>query len=61
MLKIIEAVRAVLEAAAADLVLEEGHEKIDQQDYDWYVHDLGALAMKSKAFIEKIKYAEVKE
>ena len=59
--KIIEAVRAVCEAAAADLVLEEGHEKIDPQDYEWFVHDLGVIAMKSKRFIEKIKYAEVKE
>ncbi len=61
MLKILEAVRAVLEAGAEELVMEESHDKINQTEYDWYVHDLGALAMKTKSFIQTIKYQEVKE
>lgn len=56
MLKILEAIRAVVEAGAEELVMEEAHDKINQRDYDWYVHDLGALAMKTKDFINKIKY-----
>jgi len=57
MLKMLEAIRAVLEAGAEELVMEEAHDKISQRDYDWYVHDLGALAMKTKSFIQTIKYA----
>lgn len=61
MRKMLEALKAVLEVAAEELVMEEGHEKINQQEYDWFVHDLGRMAMKSKEFIQIIKYEEVKE
>ena len=61
MRRVLEALKAVLDLAGEELALEECHEKIDQLDYDWFVHDIGSLAMKSKAMIDKIKYTEVKE
>tara|TARA_R100001594_G_scaffold45145_3_gene77785 strand:+ start:291 stop:500 length:210 start_codon:yes stop_codon:yes gene_type:complete len=56
MKRAIEALRAVLDHVAEELVLEEYHPRVDQFDYDLFVYDIGKLSVKAKEMLEKIKY-----
>jgi hypothetical protein len=55
----IENLIATLKHVSDELVLEEGHPKVDPFEYQLLVHDMGALTVRATGVLIKVKYAEV--